>query len=272
MARTIKDIQDSIALELQNKKLKLSDSNVAEWRLWTYVFAAAIHSFEVILDLFKKEIDIITNKITPGTIRWYAEMCYRFQNGHELLFDDKTAMLYYAKEDLAAQIVKVVAVSEGVSDKSKSIFIKAAKLNKAGKVIPLSGEELLNFSCYIDAIKFAGIETEVISTVADTILYDIDVYFEPAIPNTIVRTNIQNALKEFKTAIGFDSMIYKQKFIDTIMNVEGVVTCNLKSLSRKSYEGAFVNIDIYSELQSGYFEYDEACILNTISIKELQQA
>ncbi|MEG1952511.1 MAG: hypothetical protein RR084_08050, partial [Bacteroidales bacterium] len=122
MSRTITEIQTAMVASLQEKGLKLSPSAVAEWRLWTYIFAVSIHSFELILDFFRKEIDALTSKITPGTVRWYAEMCYRFQNGHELIFDANSAMLYYAKEDPTAKIIKMVAVTEGVN----RIFIKAA--------------------------------------------------------------------------------------------------------------------------------------------------
>ena len=95
MARTINDIQQSIITDLQTYFPKLSTSKVAEWRLWTYVVAAAIHAFEIILDLFRQEVDELTAKITPGTKLWYAEMCYRFQNGHTLVFDKNTAQFYY---------------------------------------------------------------------------------------------------------------------------------------------------------------------------------
>ena len=107
MARTINEIQAGIVSELEaGTEVKLSTSKVAEWRLWTWVVATAIHTFEVILDLFRKEVQEKTDKITPGTVRWYGEQCLRFQNGHKLLFDKKTAALYYAEDDPAARIVK----------------------------------------------------------------------------------------------------------------------------------------------------------------------
>lgn len=138
MARTINEIQNEIITSLNGKKdISLSTSKVAEWRLWTYIIAVAIHSFELILDVFKSEIDTLTNKITPGTVRWYAEMCYRFQNGHELLFDENTAMLYYQTNDPDAQIIKVVAIREN----KNMLTIKAAKKNSSGKIVPLDVDE-----------------------------------------------------------------------------------------------------------------------------------
>lgn len=269
MARTISEIQEEIITAVrQETGLALSSSKVAEWRLWTYVFALAIHTFELILDAFRSEIDTITDKITPGTTRWYAEMCYRFQNGHELLFDDSTAMLYYKDDDPEAQIVKIVAIAE---NKNK-LSIKAATRDNTGKIVPLSADELYNFSSYVDAIKFAGVDTNVISTTADLLRYDLEVYFEPAIPHTLVRENIEAALDGFKASLGFDSIIYRQRFIDAVMDAEGVVTCNLASLERKGpTDEEFVPVGIYAELESGYFEYDMGCTVTLKSVKELRQ-
>lgn len=267
MARTISEIQTGMIASLQERTgLTLSTSKVAEWRQWTYIFAVAIHTFEIILDAFKKEIETITNKITPGTVRWYAEMCYRFQDGYELLFDDNSAMLYYPKIDLDAQIVKVVAIREAAN----KLIIKAAKQDSAGKIIPLNLEEKYNFTAYIDAIKFAGVDTIVVSTNEDKIRYHMEVYFNPSIPSTLVREKVEQMLNTFKSSLGFDSMIYKQRFIDAVMDAQGVVTCNLVSLERKGVTDAdFVPVAIFSELESGYFEYDDDSVMILKSIKEL---
>lgn len=268
MARQINEIQNAIIVTIQEKTgVKLSSSTVAEWKLWSYIFAVAIHIFEIILDKFRAEIDTITNKITPGTVRWYAEMCYRFQNGYELLFDEKTAMLYYAEDVPDARIIKVVAISE----KFNKLLIKAAKLDKDNKIVPLSLEEKYNFAAYIDAVKFAGVETDVVSVSEDKIRYNIWVWFEPSIPLSLVQDNVLTALDTFKASIGFDSMIYTQKLVDAVMSAEGVVTCSLVSLERKGVSSPdFVSFDVFSELESGYFEYSEDSVLKITSIKELQ--
>lgn len=162
MARTINDIQQSIITDLQTYFPKLSTSKVAEWRLWTYVVAAAIHAFEIILDLFRQEVDELTAKITPGTKLWYAEMCYRFQNGHTLVFDKNTAQFYYEQDDPDSRIVKVVAVNEVY----KMISIRVAKTDGEGRIIPLDDSERRNLADYIDTIHTTGIPTTIVSTTA----------------------------------------------------------------------------------------------------------
>lgn len=267
MARTINEIQNEMIMSLQAKTgLTLSTSKVAEWRLWTYIVAVAIHAFEVTLDVFKSETDSLTNKITPGTVRWYAEMCYRYQKGHELLFDENTAMLYYERNDSDSQIIKAVAIREN----ENKLTIKVATQNEEGKIIPLNQEELYNFTAYIDSIKFAGMGVNVVSTSEDRLRYNLDVYFEPSVPTTIVRANITSVLEQFKSSLGFDSMIYKQRFIDAVMSAQGVVTCDLKALDRKGATDVdYIPVGIFSELEAGYFEYDKDCILTLKSVKEL---
>lgn len=267
MARTMNEIQNEMITSLQAKSgLTLSTSKVAEWKLWTYVVAAAIHTFEIALDVFKSETDSLTNKITPGTVRWYAEMCYRYQEGHELLFDENTAMLYYEQNDTDAQIIKAVAIREN----DNKLTVKVATRNEDNKIIPLNQEQLYNFTAYIDSIKFAGMGVNVISTSEDHLRYHLEVYFESSVPAAIVRANITEALELFKASLGFDSMIYKQRFIDAVMGASGVVTCELKALDRKgATAGEYIPVGIYSELEAGYFEYDKECVLTLKSIKEI---
>lgn len=267
MARTISEIQNEMIAVLQERTgITLSASKAAEWRLWTYVIAVGIHSFEIVLDVFRREVNTLTDRITPGTARWYAEMCYRYQDGHELLFDDKTAMLHYEKDEPEARIIKVVAIREEI----KKLTVKAATNDRDGKIVPLTQEQLYNFTTYIDAIKFAGVDVDVVSTSEDRIRYDMVVYFEPSIPATMVRANILSALETFKSSLGFDSRIYTQRFIDTVMGTQGVVTCNLLAMSRKGATDVdFVPVGIYSELESGYFEFDKDSVLTLKSIKEL---
>ena len=244
----------------------LSTSAVAGWRLWTFVVASAIHAFEVILDLFRAEVETITNKVAPGTERWLAEMCYRFQNGHELLFDEKTAQLYYAQDDEAARIIKVVAIVSG----RKKILIKVAKQDKEGLIVPLSADELHNFTGYIEAIKFAGIAISIISTPADLIRYRLEVYFDPFTPIATTRQNIQDALEAFKTARSFDAKFYPERLVEKIMAAEGVTTAKLRGVERKgATEPDFVTVEIVDELAAGYFEYSDDSTLTMTSIKDL---
>ena len=269
MARSINEIQAGIVSELEaGTEVKLSTSKVAEWRLWTWVVAAAIHAFEVVLDLFRKEVQEKTDKITPGTVRWYGEQCLRFQNGHKLLFDKKTAALYYEVDDPAAQIVKVVAIKES----PKHLTIKVAKTDDSGKVIPLSPDEKYNLIAYIHEIRAAGTTTDVVSTTEDKIRYDLQVWHDTVYPYSEVEANVKAAIEVFKTNIGFDGVIYVQQFIDAVMGAEGVVTCKLNSIARKGVsDDDFKEFEVYSDLESGYFDYAPDSVVKVESVKNMGQ-
>lgn len=267
MARTINDIQQSIITDLQAYFPKLSTSKVAEWRLWTYVVAAAIHAFEIVLDLFRQEVDELTAKITPGTKLWYAEMCYRFQNGHTLVFDKNTAQFYYEQDDPDSRIVKVVAVNEVY----KMISIRVAKTDGEGRIIPLDDSERRNLADYIDTIHTTGIPTTIVSTTADTIRYNLEVYYDPATPSSVVREKVEQALETFKTSLSFDAVFYAQRLVDAVMHAEGVVTVKVVRLEHKTSAGAdFAPVDVLAELAAGYFEYAaEGNTLTLTSTKSL---
>lgn len=278
MARTIAEIKEAIRLNVDEQIPSLSTSKTAEWSLWVYIVAVAIHAFELVLDLFKLEINGLTNRITPGTVRWYAEMCKRFQNGDSLEFDEETALLYYPVEDPGKQIIEVAAVSEGKDD-SNHLFIKVAKKDAQGKIVELSSDELYNFTSYIDAIKFAGCQTEIISTKADQIQYHLTVYHDPAIPGDTIMADVPAALEAFKTSIDFDGILYRQKFLDAVMDVDGIVTCVLEDFCRHSYQSEsdedWDDIDTHTELDAGYFEYADGsvdgrqCVIDVKSINDL---
>lgn len=283
MARIIAEIQSTIKQNLDTRLPGLNTSKVGEWSLWQHIVAVAIHSFELILDLFKKEIDDLTDKITPGTLRWYAEMCKRFHNGENLLFDEKTALLYYKnQDDKTNEIIKVAAVSEvtvindGVSE--NKLFIKVAK-EEDGKITELSADEKYNFVNYIEAIKFAGCQTEVISTKADQIQYQMRVYHDPAIAHDKIESGVLAAIEAYKTSLGFDGVLYRQQLIDAVMGVEGVTTVDMYTLRHHRFKdpaGVWQDIDTHASLDAGYFDYsdtkDYKCLLEVKSINELLKA
>ncbi len=266
MARTINEIEQQIIDNLLERRPDLSSSKVAEWRLWSYVVAVSIHAFEVILDLFRSEIDSQT-AIAPGTIRWYREMCFRFQNGYKPVFDPETATLKYETEDPDARIIKVVSIVEG----EKWITAKVAKTDENGKIVPLSDVERKNFSDFLETIAMGGIQVSVVSTNADTIRYDLEVYYDPSISSGIVQENIKQVLENFKTEQSFDAVFYSQRLVNAVMSAEGVVTVNTRKIEHKtSIDADFETIDVMVELEAGYFEYaQEGNTLTMTSVKTL---
>lgn len=264
MVRTIKEIQGSIVAGMLDVMPGMSSSATAQWRQIAHVVAVAIYALEVILDRFRSETEELTRRITPGTLRWYAEMCRRFQMGHELVFDSATAMLYYEHDDPKARIIDVVAVS----DINNRIAIKVARIAPDGAVKPLTADELHNFSGYINTIKFVGIDTSVISTEADVVRYNMEVFYDPIQPRTTVEAQIRTALQEFKRNLNFDSTLYAGRLSDCVMHIPGVMTVSVDNMERRSStEAQFTPVGVFCELTAGYFDWDKDCVLTLTPIK-----
>ena len=131
----------------------------------------------------------------------------------------------------------------------------------------LTADELHNFTGYVDSIKFAGIETVTVSTNADQVRYNVEVYYDPAVPVTTVRERVTEALDAFRNEQDFNAMLYRQKFVAAILAVAGVVTADLKGMERKGTSmSGFLPVGVADELEAGYFDYTDDCTLTLTSI------
>lgn len=263
MARTIKQIQSEIINNLTSK-MTLSSSSVAEWRLWCYVVALAIYSFEVILDAFRSQIESVIDQTRPGTIGWYTYMCYQFQNGHELKLI--SGQIKYAVDVPESKIISIAAVCsvDGL------LAFKVAK-TVDGRITPLSSEQRGNFVNYIDAISMAGTKISVISKEADIIKYNLEVYYDPAYPQTKIRTNIELIIEAFNKSTEFGGVVYSQRLTDAVTDIQGVVTAKLMSLHHRSVtDDEFSLVDISVVLDAGYYNFSDDSTLTLRTIKELQ--
>jgi hypothetical protein len=255
-----------MAAQILAERPDLSTSKTAGWRLWTFVVAGAIHAFEVILDLFRAEVEEKVSKIAPGSLPWWRDMCLRFQNGHEIKFDKKTAELYYEVDEPAARIIEVVAITEG----RNSVTLKVAKLDDNNHVVPLDIEEMGNFDDYIAAINFAGLGVSALSLPSDLIRYNIEVFYNPAYPAAIVEENVRAALAEFRIPQTYDAKFYPQQMEAKILTAAGVVTTDMKRVEQKKVtEESYTPVGIFSTLWAGFFEYSEDSALTLTSINSI---
>ena len=265
MARTIEQIATSITERLK-ASFNLSTSSAAEWRLWVHCVAYAIHLFEIVLDVFKREMEEEAQRLVVGTLTWYNNKCYEFQNGHELVFNEVTGLLEYEVDDEKAQVVKIAAVNV----ENGLLYFRVGTIDKDGNVVPITDTQMVNFKNYIDAIKFAGTKSSVISTSADQIHYALRVYYNPAVPVEMVRSNILGSLAEFKVSQKFGGVIYRHRMMEAVTTSEGVITAKLLEFSQKSTEdAAFRDIDILSYLYAGYFDYTDDSSIELISINDI---
>ncbi|MEG2122082.1 MAG: baseplate J/gp47 family protein, partial [Rikenellaceae bacterium] len=215
MARTIKEIEAVIKSEIF-EKLNLSTSHLAEWKLWSTTIASVIYSFEVIMDAFMREIEERTDKAIPGTLRWYTTLCRKWQFGDTLQYNKDTLEVYYEEKNPNKQIIAALAVIEG----DRHLTIKIAKaLNNV--LVPLSDTECFSFKNYIDRVKFAGDRFVVISTRADVVNYDIDIYSDTLTSTEALKENIKQCLDKYRTSVEFGGTVYLAHIISAMIGIEG---------------------------------------------------
>lgn len=103
-----------------------------------------------------------------------------------------------------------------------NILILKVATGEGSSLSRLSGEELVAARAYLNQIKFAGVKCNVISRKGDVLVPRLTVYYDGAITKEELYDNIDDALVKFIENMKFDSLVYSQKVIDAIQQVEHV--------------------------------------------------
>ncbi len=257
MAREIATIEQELDQNITTVFDQPASSSSADWRLWRSIWAMAVWSLEKIMDIHQTVIENIISSKRYGTLAWYHERVMEFQgadegqgfHGDQLIIDD-SGRLVYQTIDESRRVLAQASLKESAS----GIAIKVAKFDGA-ELIQLDFAEQSALIQYLFNIKYPGTRITVTSLPADVFRYDMNIYYDPKYSSLEVQQNIESAIEAFKTSIGFDARFYKQKFIDHLMNVEGVETIRMNSLKVKTATADYVDVDVVHELESGYFNY-----------------
>jgi hypothetical protein len=250
MARTIEQIYDSILVAKRSRSelnVLSSPSASAIWRLWAYITAVAFYTVETYFDLFKAEVNDTISRKEYGTPVWYAERAREFQLGDQLaVIGGRTA---YPVIDAAKRIVTRVAYKEAPG----ALTLKVAKGGENAEA--LSATELQQFKGYIERIKPAGVIVNAVSLNADRLQVVGTVYFNGILSPAVVKTAVEAALKAYMKNLDFDGQIYRNRLIDAVQRVEGVIDFDLSALNL--IQGASTEAVIrVAETASGYVVED----------------
>lgn len=280
MARTIKEIYDHIIQEKQTfSELNAylpnyessaispfqallqdinSTSRIAIWRLWAFITAVALHYHEKIFDQHKVEVENIAANLRAGKLQWYAAEAMKFQYGYGITFNNNTYRYYYidtqSEDAIASRIISKVSVKEVISPNFTGIEIKVAK-GEGTELDKLKPEERDSFETYMYRIGFAGIPLSIISTEADKIRYNINVYFDGVLPQSDVMTLVEQTIKDYLKSIEFDGILYRNKLIDALQALSAIRDVEIVSLNTyRSETDTWINVNRFEEPKSGYFE------------------
>ena len=222
--QTIYDIQD-ITLGFDAIFSKVSFESML-----FYAFAFAIWSFEMILDLFKTEIQ---NKVDGAYIAnssWWHAQAMAFQKGIGLIMNPTTFIFGYATSDITKQIIKRVAVRQNVDGVCKVQLFVATETGS--DITALTNEDKVLFEAYANTIKPAGVLIQVISGAGDIVDFSITVDYNPLVLDStgklIIGSNypVIDSISNFITKLNdvdFGGNLNITKLMDAIQLVDGVV-------------------------------------------------
>lgn len=229
-----------------------STSATAIWKLWINVVALAIFTFEEIFEKDKDTLVNLTERKRYGTLDWYMEEVKKFQFDYQLVFNSETGEFYYPVDDENARIIAQSAVLE--DSQSGNLTMKLARLNN-GELAPLDSAQLVAVTNYIESIKVAGTNIELLTLNPDEINITANVYYDGNLQQSTVKTSILEALNEFKDNATFNGIILRNNLIEVIRNVTGVDDVYFTALTGKTSVGTPTNIDRDYNALSGYFVY-----------------
>ena len=231
MSRTLTEIYNE-AVETRNKYLELTeltnDSKMSIINAFTWVTAAAIYSFETLLDVFTTDIAKTFTQRINGTSAYYANAMLKWQYGDDLIINDEGTAFHYATEDIAKRLITHVSYQEYYNEEFKdNILILKVASGEGRSLSQLSDEELIAARAYLNQIKFAGVKCNVVSRRGDVLVPRLTVYYDGAITKEELYDNIDTALIDFIVNMKFDSLVYSQKIIDAIQKVEHVTDVHI---------------------------------------------
>ena len=231
MSRTLTEIYNE-AVETRSKYLELTeltnDSKMSIINAFTWVTAAAIYSFETLLDVFTTDIAKTFTQRINGTSAYYANAMLKWQYGDDLIINDEGTAFHYATEDTTKRLITHVSYQEYYNEEFKdNILILKVATGEGSSLSQLSDEELIAARAYLNQIKFAGVKCNVVSRRGDVLVPRVTVYYDGAITKEELYDNIDTARSDVIVNMKFDSLIYSQKIIDAIQKVEHVTDVHI---------------------------------------------
>jgi hypothetical protein len=227
-------------------------SSTSIWRTWIFVFAYFSKTIRDLFEDFKTYIESVFAKNQAGTLNWWISELKKFQFGDTLAFLD--GVFKYALIDAEKQIIKQVAL-EPIN---RQLNIKVATIVN-GILAPLASAQLQALTAYVNAIKFPGTFTNVISQEADTLRLSYRIYYNAqkvkADLETTIRATVDNYLSDFV----FNGRFSITGLTDKIQEIPGVINPVYVSGQAKNFyvaESGYDAIEDYYVAAAGYMKID----------------
>lgn len=234
-----------------------SDSVVSRWILYLYIHAYNTWILENLMEQQVDELQNIKDTNITGTAQWYSFMAKKFQYGDTLVVDESTN--FVPSYDVVNESNYIIgsAATEEVSGK---LYIKIR-----GLVNDLLTEDELNaFTAYMNKIKFAGTKIAIQNLASDKLKIVANIVYDGQVLLEDLKDEVENAIIDYIGNIAFDSTFYRNRLIDSIQAINGVIDVEINTLqSRVDSISRFTDIVHNYKSLSGYMTIDSAYPLSS---------
>jgi hypothetical protein len=233
-------------------------SNVTIFKQIRSIVALAANALEILFDKFKSDVDELANTVEFGTFSWWKRKMLEFQLNDVLV--ESNGKLYYLTVDATKQIINRCSIAEydGI------LLIKIAHDNGTDLEIINDTEQRAAIDSYVNAIKPAGINTQIISNNPDKLNFTIEFVFDGKLIETSFKTTVEDAIKNFLKTLSssdFDGLFKINKFRDSLESIPGMKDVFISSVNQQYPDEedwhSLLLTSNYSA-KSGYFVWDDA--------------
>lgn len=242
-------------------------SKVSRWRFWLWVVASCANAVDVVMDLFKIDLEGISKKSRYGTIPWYVQKAYEFQYGDALVFQDLEWK--YSPINLNNRIIKRAAGQED----GNTVNLKFAALS-GGLPVQLSAPQKAAVTAYFEneKLKPAGVKLNIISDPPDELRFFAFINYDPMIltangdsilnPGSFpVQAAINKYLNDLNDA--FNGVFELSTAIDKIQLVTGVTSAYINSAQARYGANPFQAFSQRYLANAGYMKIDPTTPLSS---------
>jgi hypothetical protein len=249
MARSQQEIEQLIQTQKEAESSLggiTSTSRLGIWVTIRRVVAFAHRQLEVLWDAMKLELELAAASAASGTVAWYAQKVGLWQYDYGLT--EVNGQLVYLVIDEDSRLAQKVAVVVS----GKTLLVKVAK-DSSGTLVPLTDPEKVSLDSYVRAIKFAGTQHLIVSTLADEVSITANVYYDGKLDLTALTTTFQNAIEAYLRGIQFDGVLNKNRLRDAGEIVPGIIDFDLTLLQARPNGGTYTTVTREYNPVSGYY-------------------
>lgn len=255
------DLDATAGETMQDFVSSLSTSRVSIWRLWCFIVAFYLWLFQKQDDTFKTEIEYWSARKQVPTLKWYQQKVLNFLYGKPLVWNEDLGkfeqILLPADDEAILKIVKYCAVVPAPN----KLRVKVATDN-GGVPGTLTTTQATAVSSFLNQIKAAGDNIELVNNNADKLNITADIYVDPLVIDLSTGELIaepgvkpaEDAINAYLLNLDFNGRFYRNGLIDSVQQASGITDIDLNVLESRYGTFPFANIDVSLVAEAGYFE------------------